>query len=105
MELTVNKTKRNEKITKEEAIEIIERYKIVDQGSLYDIDTNKDCDMAIEALKEIDSLKTENELIKRNNEELEKQRTEFAIKIEELTRENKRLKEKFENFGKELFYD
>lgn len=54
---------------------------------------------------EIERLKDENELIKRNNEELEKQRTEFAMKIEKLTRENKRLKEKFDNFGKELFYD
>ena len=51
-------------MTKEEAIEIIERYKIVNASSLYDIDTNKALDMAIEALKEIDSLKGEIDLLK-----------------------------------------
>lgn len=46
-------------MTKEEAIKIIERYKITNASSLYDIDTNKACDMAIKALKEIERLKVE----------------------------------------------
>ena len=55
--------------------------------------------------KEIKRLKLENKLIRQNNEELEKQRTQFAMKIDELTRENTQLKEKFNNLGKELFFD
>lgn len=38
-------------ITKEKAIEIIERYKISDPACLYELDTNLACDMAIKALK------------------------------------------------------
>ena len=39
-------------MTKEKAIEIIERYKITDPASLYELDTNLACDMAIRALEE-----------------------------------------------------
>lgn len=46
-------------MTKEKAIEIIERYKISDPASLYELDTNLACNMAIRAMEEIERLKAE----------------------------------------------
>ena len=48
-----------------------------------------------DVLSVIKGLQTENKIIMDNNAELDKQRTDFAMKIEELRLENNRLKEQF----------
>lgn len=64
---------------------------------------------ALELLKsqqaEIKRLKSENELIRQNNKELDKQRIAFANKIEKLKWRSKQLEQKIEDFRKGLYFD
>ena len=64
---------------------------------------------ALELLKsqqaEIKRLKSENELIRQNNKELDKQRIAFANKIEKLKWGSKQLEQKIEDFRKGLYFD